>query len=75
MNEDGKPFVASRTVWIAISTILFSAAAIATETWFLLGAEERGAINALFGPGTTGALGIIFLLLRVLTTQPLRRRR
>ena len=68
-----KCIVKSRTVWTGALVTVASAAAIVLEVWGLLGPVEMQLLDRVFGPGSTAVIGLLMIVLRVVTTQPLGR--
>ena len=68
-----KCIVKSRTVWTGALVTVASVAAIVLEVWGLLGPVEMQLLDRVFGPGSTAVIGLLMIVLRVVTTQPLGR--
>lgn len=68
-----KNAVDSKTIWAGASITSISVIALMVEIWGLLDYEQLALIDRAFGAGTTALIGILMIVLRVVTTQPLGR--
>lgn len=68
-----KPMVRSKTIWTGIGITLMSILTVLVAVWDLLDPDQMALLDGLFGPTTTAIIGVIMIVLRVITTQPLGR--
>lgn len=65
----------SKTFWAGFIAILASVAMIVVDFWDLIDPESMSFLRDAMGPELFGLFGLLVILLRVVTTSPVRVRR
>ena len=68
-----KYFTQSKTIWAGLGITGISILTIVAEIWGLLDIEQLALLDRFFGAGTTAIIGVLMIVLRVITTQPVGR--
>lgn len=72
MDQQPKHAMTSKMVWTGTAISLMSFATIAVEAWGLLSVEDHSVLAGMFGPEAMAFVGLIMVLLRAITTSPVR---